>query len=139
MSEETPTPSLVALLWAIAGRIFKREALLVLASTVVLMGTGASGVLYAQAQGQHAIDAGVDARINPLRDDLSQHKREAGAAIERLQVEVTALRSAATAKEERDAARFDLLYRTILTGQPSSRAERLAQPTPAPPVDGGEP
>ena len=130
MPDKSLLPGPVA---ALAGLIFQRGALLV----VSLLALGAGGWGFAQDFGQSKIKAAVDAGVAPVQSELRTHIKDAEGKIETLRVEVTALRTAATAKEERDAARFDLLYRTILTGQPSSRAERLAQPTPAPKEDAG--
>lgn len=138
MADETATkgvpPSLAALLWAVAGRIFQREALMFLASTVVLLLAGGGGVIWAQAKGAEVLDAGVDAKLAPIKE------RQAGLTkrIDGLESGQKSLAAKLEAKEERDARRFDLLYQLMLTGKPSSAAEGLSNPGPLQEKDGGQ-
>ena len=126
-------PSLAVLLWAIAGRIFQREALMMVASTVTLLVAGGVGVVYAQGKGAEVLDAGIDAKLAPLKerqDDLDGQLRG-------LAAQQAGLSAKLEAKEERDAKRFDLLYQVILTGKPSSAAEALGNASSPLARDGG--
>ena len=72
MSDAPSTPpSLPTVLWQLAGLIFKREALLMAASIVVLLALGGAGVVWAQSR--------LDGGVAPVRAELAAEtaKREA--------------------------------------------------------------
>lgn len=60
--EEAKPPTLPAVLWQLAGVVFRREALMGLASVAVLVGAGAVGVVWAQDK----LDGGVEHKLAPL-------------------------------------------------------------------------
>lgn len=124
MSDAKPrhTTTIEALIKALPNRIFKRDALAV--GVTLLLGAG--GYAYAQKLAQDRIESAAERKVAPIKK-----------TVEELQLEVRDLKAQVQANEARAAERFDVLYRTMLTGRRDSRAEELA--TPAPPAkDGGQ-
>lgn len=120
--DERRQPTVEALVKALPGRIFRRDALAV--GVTLLVGTG--GYAYAQKLAQDRIESAAEKKVAPIKK-----------TVEELQLEVRDLKAQVQANEARAAERFDVLYRTMLTGRRDSRAEELA--TPAPPAkDGGQ-
>lgn len=116
MGAEKPKEGLVELVAALPGKVFKRDALVLVAAVIA----GGAFAVYAQAQGKAAVDAGVE----PVRVRVERLE----ATVQAVQVSQEDMRRLLATKEERDAARFDLLYRTILTRQPQPQAAELAAP-----------
>lgn len=122
MSEtQKSPPSLTGLVVALPGRIFRRDALLLVAAMVA----GAAGLAVAQSKAKDEISHVAEAKVAPVK-----------AQVEQLAVSVDDLRKQLAAKEARDAERWDAMYRAIVFGQRTARAPELAQPTPTQP-DGG--
>lgn len=122
MTDERRQPTVEALVKALPGRIFRRDALAVGVTLLV----GAGGYAYAQKLAQDRIESAAERKVAPIKK-----------TVEDLQLEVRDLKAQVQANEARAAERFDVLYRTMLTGRRDSRAEELA--TPAPPAkDGGQ-
>lgn len=117
-------PTLPSVLWQLAGLIFRREALLVVAACVVLLGVGGAGVVWAQAQ----LDGGTDKAVAPVAEALK---------VQTVRMDQHLLDDAAFKREmarRQDEASADIraLYKTVLTGERQYRLER-----PLPPPDGG--
>lgn len=72
--DEPKPPTLPGVLWTLAGLIFKREALLVVAVVVVLLAVGAAGVVYAQDAGVRLI-APVESRVATLEKNQADMQR----------------------------------------------------------------
>jgi len=118
-------PTMPQVLWAIATWALKRELLMRVAAVVVLLLAGGVTVVWAQDQ--------RDAGVVPIKAALREHIAVADKRFEGLRDDVADLRRQMAAKEERDAARFDVIYSTILSGRRDPRAAELAQPQ----MDGG--
>lgn len=117
-------PTLPSVLWLLATVIFKREALLVIASCAVLLGVGGAGVVWAQAQTKHVSDEAVEPlvrRVQQLEDGGRRHEREEAETISELKRDVAEL-----ARDVRE------LYRVVK--DPTRRSDRLEQPVN---TDGG--
>jgi hypothetical protein len=130
-SSDSGVTTLKAAVESLPGRVFKQGALTIIAAvTVGCVATG-STLIYAQSK-LDDVKAGVarqiDGGISPVGSKLDEHIREERIAREQLQLDVAQIRRDSAVKEERDAARFDLLYRTILTRQPQPEAAELAAP-----------
>ena len=111
-------PTFAGLLWGLANLIFKREAVLVVSTVVVLLTCGALGIVWAQDK----LDGGagkVDAKLT--------------AHITEEQAEVAALNRKLDSAEERNARRFEVLYNAVLERRSQPGAEELKQPA----TDGG--
>lgn len=117
-----PATTLEGLVAALPAKIFRRDALAVL----VTLGVGAAGYAWAQSKATERVEDVTAAKVAPL-------KRQ----VEELQSEVRELKAQVNANEARAAERFDVLYRTMLSGRRDSRADELA--TPAPPAKDGGP
>lgn len=125
MIDEKPkknSTTLEGLVAALPARIFKRDALAIGVTLLV----GASGFALAQKYSTAKVEEITDAKTQPLKKQVDQ-----------LQGEVRELKAQMNANEARAAERFDVLYRSLITGRRDPRAEELGQP--APPVkDGGQ-
>lgn len=135
-SSDSSATTLKKAVESLPGQVFRQGALTIIAA--VFVGCVATGGTLVFAQGKlDEVKAGVakqiDGGITPVSAKLDEHVREERIAREQLQLDVAQIRREAAVKEERDAARFDLLYRTILTRQPQPQAAELA----APMKDGG--
>lgn len=120
MSDENKPPTLPAVLWQLAGLIFKREAMLVVATAAVLVGGGASFTVWAQGK--------LDGGVAPVREELRQHVREENARHDQEEQRYTQV------KDDLHEVQMDIraLYRAVQTGMPQPRLEK-----PPPSVDGG--
>jgi len=125
--KEEKAPTLTGLLWSAVNTIFKREAVMAL---ILLLGGGGAVVL-AQTRLEDSVHEKVDGGLAPIKLEQESLKRKVDALGEDMQ----AMKRAQEAVEQRNADRFDVLYRTILTGSPSRKAEELAKPVPI--LDGG--
>lgn len=114
---------------ALPGRIFRRDALLIL----VVLGSGGAAAVWAQSKADARIHTVVDAGLSPLERRVDAQQK----TLDGLSDDMAAMKRQQAAKEERDAARFDLLYRTILERRAQPEAAELAQPAVAPSKDGG--
>lgn len=123
MSEENKPPTLPAVLWQLAGLIFKREAMLVVVTAAVLVAGGASFTVWAQSK--------LDGGVAPVRDELRQHVAEENA---RHAEEAQRYRQV---KEDLHEVQMDIraLYRYQQTGLPQPRLEALLPSS----SDGGAP
>lgn len=126
-------PTVQETIAALPGRIFRREAL----GLVIALIVGAGAYAYAQSKVDARLQAAIDGGIAPVKAKLEEHITTEKQAVEQLQLDVAQIRRDQAMKEERDAARFDLLYRTILTGRPQPRADELAAPVPVSTPDAG--
>lgn len=79
-SAKKPQATLSGVLVQLAGRIFKREAAMIITATVVLIGAGAGGAVWAQEK----MDAAMNSRVSPL--EKRQEKVEADVAQVKQQV-----------------------------------------------------
>jgi uncharacterized protein HemX len=93
-----PPPTIPAMLWALAGLIFKREALLVVASLAVIAGIGAGGAVWAQSRldgGVAPVVARVEALERQSREDRhaqaveAEEQRRKMASLERVTMETS--------------------------------------------------
>lgn len=121
-ADEPKTPTLPSVLMLLASLVFKREAVLVVASSVVLLGAGAGGVVWAQSK----LDGGVEAKLAPLQEALDSDKRK----LEEHLVDDAQSRREVTRRLDETSADIRALYRAVMTGAPQPRLE-------APPKDGG--
>lgn len=118
MSEQKkPSTTIEGLIAALPAKIFRRDALAVL----VTLAIGGAGFAWAQSKVEDRVEAVTEKKVAPLKKKVDE-----------LQSEVRDLKAQVYANEERAAERFDVLYRTMLTGRRDSRASELA--TPAPPA-----
>ena len=125
-----PPASLPGVLMALANLIFKREAAMWIAFAVVMLGAGASTVVWAQAK--------LDGGVAPVRAELAQEvaKREAAEAANAdlhraQQAEAEDLRRR-MANVERVSLETNLNVRLLL------EERRLTPVTLEPPKDGGQ-
>ncbi|MDP2271246.1 MAG: hypothetical protein Q8K32_10980 [Archangium sp.] len=121
--QESKPPTLSAAAWQLAGLIFKREALMLVAAMAVLTGAGGATVVY----GQGYLDGGTAKAIAPVKADLATVKTKAEATDKR----IDALDAKFDNAEERNARRFEVLYNAILERRPQAGAEELMR------TDGG--
>lgn len=94
----TQPPTIPGVLWALAGLIFKREALLVVASLAVIAGVGGAGAVWAQSRldGSTApVVARVEALERQSREDRhaqaveAEEQRRKMASLERVTMETS--------------------------------------------------
>lgn len=115
---------------ALPARIFQPGAL----TLIVALGVGGvvsvSGYALAQSNVKNVVDAGV----KPVANELERFKAETSARMARIEAKQDEQQRLAAVKEERDAARFDVIYGTILSGRRDPRADSLAAPAV---TDGG--
>ena len=134
--KKTETPGLPEALGFVANAIFKKEALLVLASTVALLVCGGVTVVYAQSTGKAFIVAAVDAGQKDLLE--RETKLE-----ERLDAHVQTSKDAHTAQDatqRRTEAKVDRLDVRMEQLIAAVYAKEGKLPPPAPPLvglDGG--
>lgn len=115
---EPKPPTIPGVLWALAGLIFRREALLMVAAVVVLVGAGGFGVVWAQSQ--------LDGGVAPVRAELAKKDAATNQRID-------ALTAKFDGAEERNARRFEVLYNAVLERRPQPGADALMVPA----TDGG--
>lgn len=127
-------PTVTELIAALPGKIFRRDALLL----VVVAGLGAAGAVYGQGKLDDiktGVARQVDAGVAPLETKLDEHIKTEAEARARLERSMERLTDAMQAKEERDARRFDALQNTILERRAQPESAELARPAPV--KDGG--
>lgn len=122
-ADEPKVPTIPGVLMQLAGLVFRREALLVVTSSVILLGAGAGGVVWAQSK----LDGGVEAKLVPLQAALDADKRK----LEEHLVDDAQSRREVTRRLDETSADIRALYRAVMTGAPQPRLE-------APPKDGGQ-
>lgn len=72
--ESAKPPTLPGVLWALAGLIFRREALLMVAAIAVLIAIGAAGVVWAEDKGVRLL-APVETRVTTLEKNQADMQR----------------------------------------------------------------
>lgn len=123
MSDEVKAPMLPGVLMTLASLVFKREALLIVTSSAVLLGAGAGSVVWAQAK----LDGGVEAKLAPLQAELEADKTK----LEEHLKDDAQSRREVTRRLDETSADIRALYRAVMTGAPQPRLEQ-------PPKDGGQ-
>ena len=119
-------PTLPGVLVLLASLVFKREAVMIATSSIVLLGAGAGTVVWAQAK----LDGGVAEKVAPLREDIDAERVRLD---EHLKDDAQQRREV-TRRLDETSADIRALYKAVMTGRPQ---ERLEQPVPAA-TDGGQ-
>ena len=120
---ESKPPTIGGTLMALANLVFKREALMLVASMALLAGAGGATVVY----GQGYLDGGTAKAVAPIKIEVAEVKAKAEATDRR----IDALNQKFDNAEERNARRFEALYNAVLERKPQPGADELMR------TDGG--
>jgi hypothetical protein len=127
-----------AMLVDLAKRIFGKEAVLAILAVAAVVAATLGGVAAFGQSIQGRVDAGLAPCVEGTKATaaaLEEHKRDEAAKMIEVSAGLAQLQRNAIDKEIRDAARFDVLTRTVLSGRP--QPETAALSVPAVRTDGG--